>query len=531
MAIVTMVSKEKTDPPRRRPNMTKSTRIGIIDIGSNSIRLVIYDLNADGAYRVVSEYKESARLSERIGADGLLHMEDILSIVPILTHFSILCKNYEVAALRAVATAAIRNAVNSSEIISVLEHETSMKIEVLSGADEARYGFLGVINSIDIRDGFIVDIGGGSTEVSLFRDRKLVHSISFPFGSVNTTRQFSKNGLIGEDQLPDIRQLVRSALEAHPWIQQSPGLPLVGLGGTIRNLGKMNQKRQKYSLPIAHNYVMQGREIDYFLELLTSLPLDKRKKIDGLSKDRSDIIVPGLVILHTIYEATGATQCLISGSGLRDGLFHEAVSPQQPEIAVVLESSILNILHLHPNAAKTHVLHVNKLAMELFDQLAAHTMLQPRDKLYLHAASLLHRIGVSVDYYHYSKHTQYLIALARIDGFTHREILLCSLIASYKTKNRNHQMMLRHKDILSDSDEMLIMKLSALLQLAIALDRGEIQAISKVTARVKDKELHLKLTCSSPPLVELREIAELNKDFQKVWNLKAVPEFAASSTK
>jgi exopolyphosphatase/guanosine-5'-triphosphate,3'-diphosphate pyrophosphatase len=512
--------------------MTKSTRIGIIDIGSNSIRLVIYDLNADGAYRVVSEYKESARLSERIGADGLLHMEDIHSIVPILVHFSIVCKNHEVSAIRAVATAAIRNAVNSSEIISVLEHETSMKIEVLSGDDEARYGFLGVINTIDIRDGFIVDIGGGSTEVSFFRDRKLVHSISFPFGSVNTTRQFSKSGLNGDDQLPDIRRMVRSALAAHPWIQQSPGLPLVGLGGTIRNLGKMDQKRQKYSLPIAHNYIMQGREIDYFLELLTTLPLDKRKKIDGLSKDRADIIVPGLVILHTIYEATGASQCLISGSGLRDGLFHEAVNPQQPEIANVLESSILNLLHLHPNTAMTHVRHVNKLAMELFDQLAAHTMmLQPRDKLYLHAASLLHRVGVSVDYYHYSKHTQYMIAQARIDGFTHREILLCSLVASYKTKNRNHQMMLRHKDILRDSDEMLIMKLSALLQLAIALDRGEIQAISKVIARVKDKELHLKLTCIHPTLVELREIAVLNKDFQKVWNLKVVPELAASSTK
>jgi exopolyphosphatase/guanosine-5'-triphosphate,3'-diphosphate pyrophosphatase len=508
-----------------------STRIGIMDIGSNSIRLVIYELKANGAYRVVSEYKESARLSERIGADGFMHMEDILSIVPILAHFSLLCKNHQVGTIRAVATAAIRNAVNSNEILAVLQKETSMNIEVLSGAEEARYGFLGVINTIDISDGFIIDIGGGSTEVTLFRNRKLLHSVSFPFGSVNTARQFSKNGVIDEDHLAPIRRMVQDALSAYPWIRKSPGLSLVGLGGTIRNLGKMNQKRQKYSLPMAHNYVMHKDELDFFLDLLPSLSLDKRKKVEGLAKDRVDIIVPGLTILHAFYEATGASKCVVSGSGLRDGLFHEIISPGKPEVADVLESSIQNLLLLHPNGAENHVRHVNKLAMQLFDLFAADTTLQARHTQYLHAAALLHRIGVSVHYYQFSRHTQYVIAQARIDGFSHREILLCSLIASYKTKSRTHQMILLHEDILTDSDEEIIMKLAALLQLAIALDRSEIQAVSDISAKIQGKQLHLRLTCSHDPFLELREIAELSKDFLKVWNLKIVPEFESSSKK
>jgi exopolyphosphatase/guanosine-5'-triphosphate,3'-diphosphate pyrophosphatase len=513
--------------------MSTSTRIGIMDIGSNSIRLVIYELGANGGYRVVSEYKESARLSERIGADGLLHMEDILSIVPILTHFSLLCTNHEVTTIRAVATAAIRNAINSREIIDILGKETGLHIEVLSGAEEARYGFLGVINTFDIRDGFIVDIGGGSTEVTLFRNREMLHSISFPFGSVNTTHQFSKNGMVGEDRLPDIRRMVQTAMSGHPWIHQSPGLALVGLGGTIRNLGKMNQKRQKYSLPIAHNYMMQGDEIEFFLKLLSGLPLDKRKKIEGMSKDRADIIVPGLAILDTIYRAAGASACLISGSGLRDGLFQEAISPEQPMVVDVLEASIQNLLRLHPNAAGRHVQHVNKLAMRLFDDVAAAEQLhvQPEYKPLLHAASLLYRVGVSVHYYQFSRHTQYVIAQARIDGFTHREMLLCSLIAAYKTKSRNHQMVLLHKDILKESDELLIMKLASFLHLAIAMDRSEIQAVTSVAACIKDNELQLKLTCSHDPFLELKEIADLYKEFQKMWKLKLIPEYEAFSTK
>jgi exopolyphosphatase/guanosine-5'-triphosphate,3'-diphosphate pyrophosphatase len=513
--------------------MTTSERIGIMDIGSNSIRLVIYEVNANGGSRVVSEYKESARLSERIGADGLMQMEDILSIVPILTHFSLLCKNHEVTTIRAAATAAIRNAINSREIVDILNKETGLHIEVLSGAEEARYGFLGVINTIDIRDGFIVDIGGGSTEVTLFKDRQLLHSISFPFGSVNTTRQFSNNGIVEEERLPDIRRMVETALSGHPWIHQSPGLALVGLGGTIRNLGKMNQKRQKYSLPIAHNYRMQGDEIEFFLKLLAGLPYDKSKKIDGLSKDRADIIVPGLTILDVIYSATGASTCLISGSGLRDGLFQEAITPEQPMVADVLEASIQNLLLLHPNTAGRHVQHVDKLAMELFEDLASAKQLDipAQHKPLLHAAALLYRVGVSVHYYQFSRHTQYVISQARIDGFTHREMLLCSLIAAYKTKSRNHQMVLLHKDILKDSDELLVMKLASLLQLAIALDRSEIQAVTHVTARVKDNKLHLKLACSHEPLLELKEIADLDKDFQKLWKLKLIPECEAFSTK
>jgi exopolyphosphatase/guanosine-5'-triphosphate,3'-diphosphate pyrophosphatase len=508
------------------------TRIGIIDIGSNSIRLVVYERTRQGAHRVISEHKESARLSERISTDGTIHTEDILSIVPILSHFTLLCKKNKVISVRAVATAAIRNASNSKEIVNVLQQETGLTIEVLSGYEEARFGFLGVINSLDIQDGIIVDIGGGSTEVTLFRNRKLEHTVSLPFGSVNTAKQFMNDGFIDLSDQSPLRIMVEHALADHPWISMNPGLPLIGLGGTIRTLGKMSQKHIKYSLPLTHNYVMKNGELEYYLGLLPTLPLEKRKKIEGLSKERADIIIPGLAILQTIHTTSKASPIIVSGSGLRDGLFQETVHPDQPEIQNVLESSIQNLILLHhPEDAEIHIHQVNKLAMMLFDQIAPNHFLSEKERRYLHAAALLYRIGVSVNYYQYSKHTQYILTQARIDSFSHREILLCALIASYKAKSRSHQMVLKHKDILEETDESLIIQLGTLLHIAIALDKSETQPIEQLNVQLTGKELHLQLHCRSNPFTELRELNSLQKDFQKAWGYKLTYEIAAFSTK
>lgn len=500
--------------------MSSGTKIGIIDIGSNSIRLVIYEINELGAYRVVSEHKDSARLSERIGYDGILHSKDIISIVPILSHYALLCRVHEVQTVRAVATAAIRNAANSNEIVRVLEEQTSLKIEVLSGSEEARYGYLGVINTIDIRDALIIDIGGGSTEVTLLRDRKLLKSVSFPFGAVNTTHQFMKNRNLTEQESADIRRMVEEAIASQPWITQSPNLPMIGLGGTIRTLGKMSQKRSKYSLQLAHNYELKPGELRSFVTSLSSLPIEKRKKVEGLSKERSDIIVPGLLILDTLFQAANASQCIISGSGLRDGIFFEMFNPKQPIHQDVLEASIHNLLCLHPNGAEKHVRRVDQLALLLYNKLELHANLEEGSSRYLHTTALLHRIGVSVHYYQYLKHTQYMLANARIDGLTHREIVICSLIATYKTKSRTHQQSLAYKDLLKESDEMLIVKLGTLLKLATALDHSETQPVQKLVVTRSDTSLTLKLLCVHNPILELKELAAITKDFEKAWGLK-----------
>lgn len=500
--------------------MKSERKLGIIDIGSNSIRLVIYEETDRKAHRVIDESKESARLSDKIGADGRMLEKDMWTIVQMLNHFKLLCQAHRTTKIRAVATAAIRNAQNSGEIVAFLERHTNLHIEVLSGEEEARLGFLGTMNALDIRTGFVVDIGGGSTELTLFRERRIVSSVSFPFGSVNTTKRFSENGNVLPEDIERIRSLVKAAMDCEPWIKNTEeGLPMIGLGGTIRSVGKLIQRRTRHSLPLTHNFELEGAPVEALIGELSAMNVEERKKVDGLSKERADIIVPGLVILQTVFTYTRCSRYIISGAGLRDGLFYESAFPKQPMIEDVLEHSIANLLGLHPAVPQEHVGQVNRLALKLFDALQELHRLPERYRSYVHVAALLYRIGVTVNYYHYDRHTFYLMAHSRIDGLSHREIVLCALIASHRSKNRTRQVFLDHRDLLSEEDCRTAIQLGTLLQLATALDRSETQPVTDMQVQVTKKTLELTLQCKHSSSVELRQVEAIDKDFAKSWGI------------
>src|SRR5690606_13156588 len=264
------------------------------------------------------------------------------------------------------------------------------------------------------REGFLVDIGGGSTEITLFRDRAIVHSVSLPFGAVNTTKRFVQGGLLDEDSRQHIRAMVETALQEHPWIRGHAGLPLVCLGGTTRNACKLVQRGKAYSIPQNHNYCMAGEDIDQLLDRLAPLTVEQRKKIDGMSKDRADLLPAGIAILQTIFGFAGASHYVVSGAGLRDGLFYETVNPGKQRQDDVLGSSVAGLLALHSSMPMAHVAHTNRLALKLYDHLQSLHQLEPRSRVCLDVASQLFRIGVTVSYYNYAKHTYYLMLHSRI---------------------------------------------------------------------------------------------------------------------
>lgn len=512
----------------------KSKRSGILDIGSNSIRLVIYEQIGPHAHRVIDESKQSARLSGKVEPDGSIPLDKLDAVIRTLNDFQLLSRLHGVESIRAVATAAIRNAANSRDIVDHLEQRTGLTIEVLSGQEEARIGFLGMINTFDIQDGFVIDIGGGSTEISLFAGRRLRHSVSLPFGAVNMAQRFNDaDGCIGEDEAAALRALVEQTLAAETWLRRAAdaALPLIGLGGTIRSLCKIDQKRRKYAWDTAHNYEMSAEAMDELVQWLPTLPAEKRKKVDGLSGDRSDIIAAGLLILHTVFNYIGASHYLVSGAGLRDGLFFETEYPDTPIVPDVLDYSVRNLLALHPSVPMPHVEQVHRLATRLFDDMGLHRMFGDRARRYIQTAALLYRIGVTVHYYSYYKHTFYVMAHSRIDGLSHRETLLCALIASYKSRNRSRQLLLPYKELLEGTDLLMIDRLGSLLRLAIALDRSETQPIRELQARYGAKmTLELRWECTHTPLIELRELEQVQKELFKAWGLRLKVTDATAST-
>ncbi len=502
--------------------MNDTQRIGIIDIGSNSVRLVLYEYTPsilDRRTRVIDESKASVRLSGKVHTDGTIPIHSLDGLVDTLQHFKLLCSVNGADQIRATATAAIRNAANCNEIVDYLDEACDLRIEVLSGEDEARLGFLGAMQSMDIAEGYLLDIGGGSTELTLFRNRTILDTYSFPFGAVNMTKQFAADGELTQEGQSMLRQFVTEALLKHAWTSVHPGLPLIGLGGTIRNICKIDQRQRKYSFAQTHQYEMDTDTVTNMLTQLSSLPYEKRKKVEGLSKDRADLIVPGLTILHTIFEYIRASHYIVCGVGLRNGVFAESVFPGANALSNVLEHSIRNLVSLHPAVSLEHVNQVDRLAQVLYTGLQSVHQCSEREATLLHAASLLYRIGVSVDLYQYQMHTFYLIAHSPIYGLTHRETLLVALIASFKSKSRCKKTAAPYRDILSDEDLIQCEKLGTILQLAVALDRSETQPIAALTCSLHDNTLVLDVQTHRNASIEAREVESVHADFKKTWKI------------
>ena len=498
-------------------------RNGIIDIGSNSIRLVIYERTLSGANRVIDGSKRPARLSEKTDADGNLPEATIRQLVGTLNHFKLICSHQGVTSIRAVATAAIRNSTNRDEVLHILERETELPIELLSGEQEAEFGFLGMLSTLDIQDGLLVDIGGGSTELTLFRNRERLHSISFPFGCVNLNRRFMENGMMSDKSLSELEHHVQGMLQRESWISEAAGLPVIGIGGTARAFGKTHQGSTDYPFTQTHNYPIASTEGERLLSQLRALPLEKRKKFPGLSKDRADLIVPGLAALQTILRVSGGSDYLICGAGLRDGLFLQSGLISRDMLEDVLSYSIDNLGALHSEAPPVHVEQVHRMAMQLFDSTGRHYPYPARAGRWMEAASRLFRIGASIDYYKYAQHSFYLIMNTHLNGMSHREIILTAAIASFKNKGKAKQAIQPYLSILEAEDLEHICRLGALLQLAVALDRSEAQTIRKLQVDLTPPLLTLRALETTATLeVERREIDAMADDFKKIWQLSPV---------
>ncbi|MCM3785925.1 Ppx/GppA family phosphatase [Neobacillus mesonae] len=505
-------------------------RIGIIDIGSNSIRLVIYEIISSGEHRVLHEKKYAARLSQYVSPEGAIKREDLNRIIPVLLSYQEICESYGVIHIRTAATAAIRNASNSEEITSWIKEATGLTVELISGEDEGRLGFLGVRESIPLQDGYIIDIGGGSTEITLFLNRQYQFSLSIPYGAVNSHARYGKADYWRQETVHAFKNSIQNALKDQKWLLEHPGLALVGLGGTVRALAKMVQKKRSYSLPLMHAFTMTKEDIQSFYDTLPYIPYEQRKKTPGLSKDRTDLIIPGVILLQTIFELLNATHYVVSGAGLRDGLFFETLHKQHPSFSKqdVLTKSVQNMLIFDSFAPREYLDRIYKDMRQLYASLVTEEQLS--DHRIIYAAAMLHRIGERVQHHRASSHSLYWLKNKGLWGLSHRETLICALISDYHPKNRTPKQIEAHKDILAENDTQLIHKIGSLLQLTLALHHGGGRSISNIEIKKTDDSLHLQLSCSREPSVELMELSEVKKEVEKAWNLSLTWSLSLSST-
>lgn len=498
--------------------------IGIIDLGSNSARLVVYHCDDQGMAVEYDNIKRVLRLSSHLRKDGTIDKEGFQKTIACLKLFKELCDARAVSEITAVATAAIRQAVNGQALLDQIEKETGIRVRLLSGEQEAHYGYLAVVNTMKIDHAIIVDIGGGSTEISYIQDRKRMASYSFPFGAVTLTENFLLHETPSKDELRALHDFLRKQFSSQPWIANRP-CPLVAIGGTARNLAKMHQQQKGYSLSSLHHYIMERSEVEAMFSWISGQSVEARKNIQGLSKDRADIIVAGLAVFCSLMEYMDNRILITSNKGLRDGLLFEKMLQTQnksliEDVPLFSAEQFMNRYKVN----KPHAYHVRNLAVSLFDdfnRLGLFTFNETERKL-LEIASLLHDIGRSINVYETSRHTFYLLSNVLLMGLTHRERLLIAMIASYKNNKQMQGQMVLHKDIVSKSDEEIIQKLGLLLLLARTLDRSMTQQITSVTIKEKKKEWILECTGTKDSLIEYSLINDILEKTAKLFKRKFI---------
>ncbi len=480
--------------------MKPGERLAVIDLGSNSFRLVVFMAGAEGSWRRTDEIYEAVRIGEGMGATGRLGaapMERALATLDVFSHF---CRasGLDGGAVDAVATSAIRDAENAEEFLARARARSGLPIRVLSREEEARYAYLAAVNSTTLTDGCVVDLGGGSLQVVAVAARLAERLESWRVGTVLMSERFlPPNGPAKRRQLEELREHVGAELQSAGWLAgagDAPGARLVGIGGTIRNLAAAAQRAAGLPSNGVQGMVLEREALAMLVRRLAALPAAERASVPGVKPARADLILAGALVVEAVMRAGGFAGLETTEAGLREGVFFaRLLSAREPPLfADVRRASVLNMAAQY-GVDGEHTRHVAALALGMFDELAALGLHdgEQRERELLWAASMLHDVGMTIDYDDHHKHSRYLILNGGLPGFTPVETAIVAQAARYHRKGMPTPGPLAA--LFAPGDAERLDRLAVLLRLAEDLERSRDQLVRATSMAVCDGEVRLRL--------------------------------------
>jgi exopolyphosphatase/guanosine-5'-triphosphate,3'-diphosphate pyrophosphatase len=480
--------------------MQPDERLAVIDLGSNSFRLVVFTAG-DGWWKRTDEIYEPVRIGQGLMASGKLGeepMERALATLDVFAHF---CRASGLGAdsVDAVATSAIRDAENGEGFLARARECLGLPIRVLSREAEARYGYLAAVNSTTLTRGCVLDLGGGSLQLVNVAERLARESGSWRLGTVRMSERFlPPNGPAKRKQLEELRAHVAGELEEAPWLADAGSAPgggrLVGIGGTVRNLAAAAQRAAGLPSNGVQGMVIEREALDELVVRLAALPAAERASIPGVKPARADLILAGAVVVQGVLEAGGLQRLETTEAGLREGVFFERLLADRdpPLFEDVRRTSVMNMAAQY-QVDPDHTRHVADLALGMFDELARLGLHEgdPRERELLWAASMLHDIGMSIDYDDHHKHSRYLILNGGLPGYTPVETAIVAQAARYHRKGMPVPGPMG--PLFGEGDAARLDRCAALLRLAEDLERSRDQLVRRTSIALRDDEVQLRL--------------------------------------
>jgi exopolyphosphatase/guanosine-5'-triphosphate,3'-diphosphate pyrophosphatase len=441
--------------------------VAVIDIGSNSGRVVILELDRARHLRLLSGSRAPLRLVHDVDERQRLGEEAMARTLEAVRDFHAIAVGAGARRVVAVATAAMRDATNGQRLIDRIRREIGVRVDIIDGRKEAQFGFSGAVRGLPVSSGVLFDLGGGSMQVSRFRSRRLGHATSLPLGALRLSETFL------ESDPPRAREIER--LRNHVWKHlKKADLPrlkrretLVGTGGTIRNLAKIDRSSHIYPISSLHGYVLTFDRLHDVVRRLTATRERKRDEIAGLSAQRADSIVGGGIVIETFMEFVRADETLVSGQGVREGIALDLLRVGMAPTSAVKEASLASLVRRFDGWDAPAASRRRAAAAALtrgIDPDADPAVVEAID----HGARLLD-IGRSFDYFDRHGHVADVLLSTELNGFTHEEIARVSAVVRLAGD--------RHADprslgpLIGRSDRLPLQRAAVLLALADEVER------------------------------------------------------------
>jgi exopolyphosphatase/guanosine-5'-triphosphate,3'-diphosphate pyrophosphatase len=455
--------------------MPGAQELGVIDLGSNTARLSIYAAAPMGPPWIIFESKETPRLTSAALPDGRLPSEALHRVLETLERFRKILDDRGVRQRCAVATSALREAPNGPAFLDEVHRRTGLSLRVLSGEEEARYGYLGAASGLSLSDDILVDLGGGSLQLIRIREGKLENKVSVPLGALRLRDRFLEHDPPKKKELELLWDHVLTTLRTSGFSRVSASsVRFVGMGGTFRCLGRVLQEMREYPFPRVHGYVLPGEELEDLLSVFSELSAGTLQEVPGVGTDRADIIVSGLSIVLCLLDWLNKDEVTVTGCSIREGVACELLSRSIPisRVDLALSSARSAAWAFHLSAG--HGGRVRDVAVRLYDQLGDMIGGGDEERLALEVAALLHDAGTVVGYPNHERHSSYMIRNHPLYGLTHREILLASLSAAlHEGDGLVPGIIKKYRPILLEEDSRIVKRLGSVLALAEALAEGQ----------------------------------------------------------
>ncbi len=506
----------------------KTQRLAAIDIGTNSFHMVVVEWNKSGEVSVLDRVKMNVRLGSGAKDMKFISPDAMARGIDVLRTFARIARTQK-APVRAVATSAVREALNQQDFIRRAAKETGIHIEIVSGIEEARLIYLGMLNSVPVfqKKILMIDIGGGSVEYLIGKKGEPLFAASLKLGAIRLTQRFFDRTVLKKEDIQACRKHIRGFLShVGPETERLKFEDTVGTSGTIQNICAIisRMKNQNESVS-AESFT--SKELDKAVDLiLKSKTVRDRERIGGIDPDRADIIVAGALVLQESFRSLNIKKMTVSDFALREGIVFDYIQNRQPSLEPMRELGQLRFKSVTRLARQfgvepSHSEHTLYLAMLLFDQLRPMHNMSSKERELLEYATVLHEIGLFVSHNQHHRHSYYLIRNSELPGFTDNEKEIIANIARYHRKSHPK---IRHDGYMNlmPEDQQSVRKLAGILRIADALDRSHRKRIRKIECHTRTNKVVIRIDPAGDPDLEIWAVDMKKQLFEETFRKKVV---------